>query len=372
MKKLMGIFITCIVITLAGCDSKGHEGEAKTPSGSSAQKGRDYQEVVSDFKDKGFKNIETEKMEDLITGWLTKDGEVESVSVDGDQDYSPDDWYSNDVKVVITYHTFPSEDEKSEPASSSEQEPKKEDTDKAEKVELEDIFPVEDAKRSAVVAITNAYATDVFKKDGNTYDVSKLHSYADTSGNVDQYFMRVNSWGSWSAKDKETWHVDSLILENSFGALANATLDVHFDGTHYVVSNINGTFGNPGASTEFLSDLSDIAFGSPVPVYLTISPELIKEDRSEAEVEELDHSDELDKYVARTAFNKHGKSLYPYGFKSHWILDLRNEEQTSNGSWRFKVGVTITNQYGEKMEAVAEGLISGTTDNPTIEEFYVN
>lgn len=121
MKKIISIFIACIIITLVGCagDSNGHEGEAKTPSGSSIQKGRDYQEVVNEFKEKGFKNIKTEKLEDLITGWLTKDGEVESVSVDGDKDYSPDVWQSNDVEVVITYHTFP-EEEKSGTESADE------------------------------------------------------------------------------------------------------------------------------------------------------------------------------------------------------------------------------------------------------------
>ena len=286
MKKIISIFIACIIITLVSCDgdSNEHEGEAKTPSGSSIQKGRDYQEVVNDFKEKGFKNIKTEKLEDLITGWLTKDGEVESVSVDGDIDYSPDDWYSNNVKVVITYHTFSSDDEKPEPTSSSkEEELQKENHDEAGKVALEAIFPVENAKRSAVVAITNAYAIDVFEKDRNTYDISKFHSYADTSGNVDNYFMKVNSWGTWSAKDKKTWHVDSLILENAYGVIANATLDVNFDGTNYVVSNINGTFGNPGASADNLLDLSEIASGRTVPIYLTISAELIKNERSKAE-----------------------------------------------------------------------------------------
>ncbi|CAN7531752.1 DUF4839 domain-containing protein [Rossellomorea sp. LjRoot5] len=112
MKKIISIFIACIIITLVGCSGDGHEGEAKTPSGSSVQKGRDYEEVVNEFKEKGFKNMRTEKREDLVTGWLTKDGEVESVSVDGDQDYSSDEWYSNDVEVVITYHTFPEKEKR--------------------------------------------------------------------------------------------------------------------------------------------------------------------------------------------------------------------------------------------------------------------
>ncbi|WKA58292.1 hypothetical protein QWY16_17610 [Planococcus shenhongbingii] len=283
MKKVISIVIACIfllIITLVGCtgNSNNHEGEAKTPSGSSIQQGKDYKEVVNEFKEKGFKNIETEKVEDLVTGWLTKDGEVESVSVDGDNAYSPDDWYADTVKVVITYHTFPSEEEKPEPTSSNEEEPQKENNGEAAIAALEAIFPVENAKRSAVVAITNGYAIDVFEEDGNTYDISKFHSYADTSSNVDDYFMKVNSWGTWSTKDEKTWHVDSLILENSFGVIANAALDVNFDGTNYVVSNINGTFGNPGISAENLLDLSDIATGSNIP-YLTVSAELIKKDR---------------------------------------------------------------------------------------------
>ncbi|MGG3916019.1 DUF4839 domain-containing protein [Rossellomorea vietnamensis] len=134
MKKIISIFIACIIITLVGCSGDGHEGEAKTPSGSSVQKGRDYEEVVNEFKEKGFKNMRTEKLEDLVTGWLTKDGEVESVSVDGDQDYSPDQWYSNDVEVVITYHTFPEKEER-DTGSDDEKSSAKNDKSKNEKEE---------------------------------------------------------------------------------------------------------------------------------------------------------------------------------------------------------------------------------------------
>lgn len=110
MKKVVSVFIAFILVfSLAGCDNdpNAHEGEAKTPSGSSVQKGRDYQDVIADFEGKGFTNIKTVVLDDLITGWMTKDGEVESVSVDGDIDYSPDRWYPNDVEVIVTYHTFP-------------------------------------------------------------------------------------------------------------------------------------------------------------------------------------------------------------------------------------------------------------------------
>ncbi|MCM0648411.1 hypothetical protein NBE98_08495 [Clostridium swellfunianum] len=367
MKRIVIVLIACIlVIALVGCG--GHEGEAKTPSGSSVQKGRSYQEVVNDFKGKGFKNIKTEKLEDLITGWLTKDGEVDSVSVSGDKGYSPDVWYSNDVEVVITYHTFPSKDKKPEsPASSPTEQkaPQQDKHDEAVKAALETTFPVENAKRAAVVAITNSYAADVFKADGNTYDVSKFHSYADTSGNVKSYFFNVTSWGTWSVKDEKTWHVDSLMLKNILGTIANGSLDVKYDGSKYIVSNVKGTFGKDG-------DLSEIEAGSSASLCLMIPTELIKNNRSQTEVDALDRSKDLDKHVARSAFENHGKSVYPYGFECHWIVDLRNEEQTPEGSWIFKVGVTITNQNGTKKDAITEGIISGNTNNPIVKEFNVH
>lgn len=108
MRKLLSFCVALLMLfTIAGCSSEGHDGEAKTPSGSNAQKGRDYQEVYKQFEKKGFTNIQFEVLDDLVTGWLTKDGEVESVSVDGDTDYSSDKWYPADVEVIITYHTFP-------------------------------------------------------------------------------------------------------------------------------------------------------------------------------------------------------------------------------------------------------------------------
>lgn len=113
MKKvILTLMVIIITLVLLSCDdSTNHVGEAKTPSGSSIQKGRMLEEVIQDFEEKGFKNIKMVVLDDLITGWLTKDGEVESVSVDGNINYSSDKWYSDEVEVIITYHTFPIDDE---------------------------------------------------------------------------------------------------------------------------------------------------------------------------------------------------------------------------------------------------------------------
>jgi mRNA-degrading endonuclease RelE of RelBE toxin-antitoxin system len=70
---------------------------------------KNYEEVIAEFEEAGFMNIKTKQMDDLITGWLTKEGEVDSVLIDGNEDYSTDEKYSNDVEVIITYHTFSEE-----------------------------------------------------------------------------------------------------------------------------------------------------------------------------------------------------------------------------------------------------------------------
>jgi len=104
-----GAVICLLVIGLFGLnghDGEDHTGEAKTPSGAPALSGRELERVIEDFEGNGFTNIKTEKIEDLVTGGLTKEGEVETVFVGGDEDYSPDEWVPADTEVLIQYHAF--------------------------------------------------------------------------------------------------------------------------------------------------------------------------------------------------------------------------------------------------------------------------
>lgn len=111
---MMGCFFA-----FSACDSaQNHLGEIKAPYSSSMANGKDYNEVKNKFSNNGFTNIKCVKMEDLITGWLTKDGEVEDVSIGGKTNFSTSDWFSPNVEVVIRYHTFPSQ--KEEPSSPQE------------------------------------------------------------------------------------------------------------------------------------------------------------------------------------------------------------------------------------------------------------
>lgn len=230
-------------------------------------------------------------------------------------------------------------------------------------------FSQEYAQRAAIVALTNSFAMDVFTSDGNTYDTSKFHSYADVSG----YFLTISDSGTWTAKNENTWHVEHLILvPNGYNVEFNASLDVSFDGNSYIVSNVKGTLGAHGANPRNATDISEIEVGSSAPILLTIEPKMIEEDRNPEEILEEDHSDDLDKYAARKAFEKYGKTVFPYGFKCHWIANLLAEEQSKEGAWYFKVGVTIKNAYGQKYDAIAEGIITGTTNSPKVEAFNID
>ena len=65
-----------------------------------------YEKVALIFEEAGFVNINTVSQNDLITGWITKDGSVESVTVNGDTEFVKGDLYRPDVDIEIIYHTF--------------------------------------------------------------------------------------------------------------------------------------------------------------------------------------------------------------------------------------------------------------------------
>lgn len=63
---------------------------------------KDYKGVVAQFEAAGFTNIQTIDLHDAgIRFW--DNGEVESVTVDGDAQFSRNDYFSPDAKVVISY-----------------------------------------------------------------------------------------------------------------------------------------------------------------------------------------------------------------------------------------------------------------------------
>ena len=112
MKRKFLAIVAVLTVLLSGCSSED-DGKIHMPFGGNDYDGANYQEIVSQLEEAGFTNIREEPLGDLVTGWLNDEGEVDEVSVDGDTVFSTDSKYLPDVEIVVSYHTFPDEEESS-------------------------------------------------------------------------------------------------------------------------------------------------------------------------------------------------------------------------------------------------------------------
>ena len=88
------------------------------PQSASSYKYQNYADVQAELSEAGFTNISFEILYDIELGW-TEEGEVDSVSVDGNTEFEQGDIFKKDVAIVITYH-MPEEDNPNKPAESEE------------------------------------------------------------------------------------------------------------------------------------------------------------------------------------------------------------------------------------------------------------
>lgn len=74
------------------------------------------------------------------------------------------------------------------------------------------------------------------------------------------------------------------------------------------------------------------------------------------------YASKLDEAEAMTIFERYGERAFPYGFKPKWVFGTIARRTEEDGSIFFKVRTDVTNEYGAKMETVAEGRISEDGD----------
>ncbi|WP_179396275.1 hypothetical protein [Lacticaseibacillus absianus] len=117
-RLLLAVLAMAFVLLVAGCSSDKNK-PLSMPTDSSEMEGSNYRTVVAQLKDAGFKNVKTIKNPDLIAGLLHKDGDVETISINGETDLEKGDRFSKDAKVKVTYHTFSKKSESSSGRSSS-------------------------------------------------------------------------------------------------------------------------------------------------------------------------------------------------------------------------------------------------------------
>lgn len=100
-----------------------------------------------------------------------------------------------------------------------------------------EVFPKETALKAVVVSMTNCYSYDVFTDDGNSYDISKFHSYGDNSPSS----LSVYKDGSWKKIDENTWHVEDLVLkmdQNPSEFYLRLSADITFENGTYILCNV--------------------------------------------------------------------------------------------------------------------------------------
>lgn len=65
-----------------------------------------YLKVKKELEERGFTNIKAQGMQDLKTDWMSQDGKVDKVTVDGETGFPADIAFPLDVEIVIYYHSF--------------------------------------------------------------------------------------------------------------------------------------------------------------------------------------------------------------------------------------------------------------------------
>lgn len=92
------------------------EDEVKLDVSASEYKYKNFEEVVTDLETLGFTNIKLNILYDIVWGW-TEEGEVDSVSVNGNDNFKKGDVFKKDTPIVITYH-MKEEDNPNKPTES--------------------------------------------------------------------------------------------------------------------------------------------------------------------------------------------------------------------------------------------------------------
>lgn len=115
MKRTIALWLSIMLCLLLAACSQDSSDLLKVPVSANDCKGKNYQDVVNDISAAGFVNIQAKTIEDLVTGWLTKDGEVEEVTIDGDGSFRAGDTFDKTAAIIVSYHTFPSKNEEVTP-----------------------------------------------------------------------------------------------------------------------------------------------------------------------------------------------------------------------------------------------------------------
>jgi hypothetical protein len=188
MLIVLSVFV--LAISLVGCGSEEDDGKINLPISDDDLKDANYQDVVAKFENAGFTNVQTEVIDDLIFGWFTKDGEVDEVSVDEFTTFSRHSRYPADIEIVVSYHTFPmDEEEEAAESSTAESTVEAEPTVKAEPtVEAEPIVEAKPTEKAQSTEETQSSAEEEIITVENNEEFAEVLNTKDPGDQIIEEF----------------------------------------------------------------------------------------------------------------------------------------------------------------------------------------
>lgn len=241
MKRMLVFLCLMVMITtLSACSDEQDPNVLEVSKSSDEMSGENYQTVISEFKETGFTNIETKVLDDLITGWLTKDGEIEQVEINGTTEFSANDSFEKDSEIVVTYHTF-SKEEKSDTEATDE---KSSDTDE-KSTEEKSAEPVDQSTDDTSVESEQEILTEE-----NNEDLAALLAVQDTNDSIvvefaKKYAGRTIEFNGYVAHmmphEDYTTRYDSLIAVGDSSQTTYSGPDFKFEDVNVFDLNLIGS-----------------------------------------------------------------------------------------------------------------------------------
>lgn len=307
MKRIL-LLILLSVVLMCGCSNKDY-GKIKIPFGSEDYKSADYQYALSSLESAGFTNINCEPMGDLITGWLYKENEINEILVNGTSTFSKNSKFLPDVQIVISYHSFPKEENKTEA----------EETKKSVEAEHIDETADIDAGRKVYDSAIGKNAIDVKN------ELTKLGYKVEFKHDV----TKMDFTESVLPSDSEYYIPFIIVKLGEYDADAKKTL--FYINTQENIDSVK-----------------------------------------EKEIDRDNLINKLDSAYAWQAVENYGKQQYTYGFKLHYLTGRLNEESANENTWFLKAYCDVKNAYGKwEKQLVCEAYVTGTRNNPQITSFKV-
>lgn len=162
------------------------DGEVKLDVSASEYNYKNYEDVAAALETLGFTNIKYEILYDIVVGW-TDEGEVKSVNIAGNKDFTRGDVFAADAEIIITYH-MPEDDNPTSSTMSTDS------SDAENPVSSGPVFYSTNDYETATKGNTGVFS---YKSSGSSYDIYWIIDFDDgyvyyfTDGNGDSSCDRL-------------------------------------------------------------------------------------------------------------------------------------------------------------------------------------